>query len=77
MRECVLLLENVLSYWRMRSLTRECVLLLENVSSYERKCSLTGECVFLLENVRTVENVCLVDKLEDTLLALEVEVGAV
>ena len=32
--ECVLLLQNVFSYYRMCSLTTECVLLLQNVFSY-------------------------------------------
>ena len=36
--ECVLLLENVFSYYRMCSLTIECVLLLQNVFSYYRVC---------------------------------------
>jgi len=34
--ECVLLLQNVFSYYRMCSLTMECVLLLWNVFSYRR-----------------------------------------
>jgi len=32
--ECVLLLSNVFSYYRLCSLTKECVLLLQNVFSY-------------------------------------------
>ena len=43
--ECVLLLQNVSSYYRMCSLTTECVLLLQNVFSYYRMCSLTIEGV--------------------------------
>ena len=43
--ECVLLLQNVFSFYRMCSLTIECVLLLQNVFSYYRMCSLTTECV--------------------------------
>ena len=43
--ECVLLLQNVFSYYRMCSLTPECVLLLQNVFSYSRMCSFTPECV--------------------------------
>ena len=35
-KECVLLLQNVFSYYRMCSLTTECVLLLQNVFSYYR-----------------------------------------
>jgi len=58
--ECVLLLQNVFSYYRVCSLAIECgavqalldrsvcVLLLQNVFSYYRMCSLTIECVLLL-----------------------------
>ena len=41
--ECVLLLQNVFSYYGMTCL--ECVLLLQNVFSYYGMCSLTTECV--------------------------------
>jgi hypothetical protein len=58
MTECVLLLQNVFSYYRMCSLTTECVLRTctgeerredtrQNVFSYYRMCSLTTECVLL------------------------------
>ena len=43
-RECVLLLQNVFSYYRMCPLTTECVLLLQNVFS-------SLECVLLIQNV--------------------------
>ena len=46
-RECVLLLWNVFSYYRMRSLTIECILLLQNAFSYYRMCSLTTRCVLV------------------------------
>ena len=39
--ECIPLLQNVFSYYRMYSLTIECVLLLSNVFPYYRMCSLT------------------------------------
>jgi hypothetical protein len=56
--ECVLLLWNVFSYYRMCSLTIECVLLLSNVFSYYRMCSLTVECVLLLSNVFSYYRMC-------------------
>ena len=49
--ECVLLLQNVFSCYRMCSLAIECVLLLQNVFSCYRMCSLAIECVLLLQNV--------------------------
>ena len=42
---CVLLLQNVFSYYRMCSLTTKCVLFLQNMFSYYRMCSLPTEYV--------------------------------
>ena len=51
-RGCHLALQNVLSYYRMASLTKEYVL------SYYRMCSLTIECVLLLQNVFSYYRMC-------------------
>ena len=56
--ECVLLPQRVLSYHRMCSLTTARVLLLQNVFSYYRMCSLPTECVLLLQNVFSYNRTC-------------------
>ena len=59
---CVLLLQDVFSYYRMYALTTgretevslrlECVLLLYDVFSYYKMCSLTTGCMLVLQDVK-------------------------